>query len=59
MQRKYRELDDRVKLAISLSLKGKHKSEEHKRHLSKALTEYWRSIKHRPSNKDKELQDND
>lgn len=49
-KRKYRELDDTTKQKISLSSKGKHKSETHKQHISKSMIDYWRSIPHRPGN---------
>ena len=48
-KRQYRELDDETKMKISASIRGKHKSEQHKQHISQAMTEYWQSVPHRPN----------
>ncbi len=47
-KRQYRELDDETKRKISNSSKNKPKSAEHKMHISQAMTEYWRTVPHRP-----------
>ena len=46
-KRQYRELDDETKKKISDSHKNKPKSEEHKMHISQAMTEYWGTVPHR------------
>jgi hypothetical protein len=43
-KRKYRELDDSVKMKISQANKGKKKSAWHRQHLSQALQDYWKSV---------------
>lgn len=43
-KRKYRALDDSVKMKISQSLKGKKKSYWHRQHLSQSLKRVWDSI---------------
>lgn len=43
-KRQYREMDDETKRKISISSKGKAKSDEHKQHISTALKAYWQSI---------------
>ena len=48
-KRQYRELDDGTKKKISDSHKNKPKSEVHKMHISQAMTEYWETVPHRPS----------
>ena len=48
-KRQYRELDDEVKEKISQSSKAKPKSEDHKQHISKAMTRYWQTVPHKPS----------
>ena len=48
-KRQYRELEDDVKEKISKSSKNKPKSEEHKEHISQAMTQYWLTVPHKPS----------
>lgn len=48
-KRQYRELDDDVKKKISQSSKAKPKSEDHKQHISQAMTKYWQSVPRKPS----------
>ncbi len=48
-KRQYRELDDDTKKKISDSHKKKTKSEEHKMHISQGMTDYWKTVPHRPS----------
>lgn len=48
-KRQYRELDDMTKKKISAAIEGKPKSEEHKQHISQAMTNYWRGVPHRPA----------
>lgn len=48
-KRQYRELDDEVKEKISQSSKAKPKSEDHKQHISQAMTKYWQSVPSKPS----------
>ena len=43
-KRKYRELDDSVKMKISQANKNKRKSSWHKAHLSQSLKAYWQSV---------------
>lgn len=43
-KRFYRKLSDSVKLKISLSLKGKSKTEKHKQAISKGMVNYWKTI---------------
>ena len=47
-KRQYRELDDETKMKISTSSRGRHKSEQHKQHISQAMTGYWKTVPHRP-----------
>lgn len=42
--RQFRELNDAVKRKISAATKGKPKSEEHKRHISQSMKDYWQSV---------------
>lgn len=44
MERKNRHLDEETKLKISASMKGKQKTEQHKKAISNALKKYWESI---------------
>lgn len=46
-KRQYRELDDDVKERISQSSKNKPKSEDHKQHISQAMTKYWQTVPHK------------
>lgn len=56
-KRQYRELTARTKDRISHSTKGKPKSEIHKKHISQALKDYWRSVPNRPRNEDHSTMD--
>lgn len=47
-KRIYRELNDETKAKISNSSKGKPKSASHKIHISQAMTDYWKTIPHKP-----------
>ena len=53
-KRQYRELDDETKMKISASSRGKHKSEQHKQHISQAMRDYWETVPHRPDDNDNE-----
>lgn len=44
MKRKNRQLNEEIKLKISASMKGKQKTEQHKKAISDALKKYWESI---------------
>lgn len=48
-KRVYRELDDDVKDKISRSSRNKPKSEEHKMHISQSMTDYWKTVPHKPN----------
>ena len=48
-KRQYRELEDDVKEKISQYSKNKPKSEDHKQHISQAMTKYWQTVPHKPS----------
>ena len=54
-KRQYRELDVETKMKISASSRGKHKSEHHKQHISQAMTDYWRTVPHRPNDSNNEV----
>lgn len=47
-KRQWRELDDATRERISRSMKGRHKSEQCKMKISRALQDYWKTIPHRP-----------
>lgn len=44
MKRKTRKLSEETKIKISEGLKGKRKSDEHRKSISTGLTEYWKTI---------------
>ena len=46
-KRKYRELDDEVKVKISQANKNKPKSAEHKMHISQSMEKYWQGVPYR------------
>ncbi len=48
-KRQYRELDDVTKEKISQANKGKHKSVEHRDHISQGMKKYWKSVPNKPS----------
>lgn len=54
-KRQYRELDDETKMKISDSSRGKHKSEQHKQHISQAMRDYWETVPHRPDDNDNDV----
>ena len=54
-KRQYRELDDETKMKISASSRGRHKSEQHKQHISQAMLDYWATVPHRPDDNDNEV----
>lgn len=47
-KRQWRELDDAARERISRNTQGKPKSEQHKQRISRAMTNYWQTIPHRP-----------
>ena len=47
-KRQYREPDEATKKKMRAAASGKPKSEMHKQHISQSLTDYWRSVPHRP-----------
>ena len=47
-KRQYRELDNETKIKISNATRGKSKSPSHKAKLSHSMTEYWKTVEHRP-----------
>lgn len=53
-KRKYRELDDTTKKKISQSLTGQRKSFDHRQHISRGLTNYWKGV---PSKNNCEIED--
>lgn len=48
-KRIYRELSDDTKQKISNASKGRPKSQSHRQHISQAMTDYWKTIPHRPT----------
>ena len=48
-KRQFRELPDETKQKISLSSKGKKKSEQHKERIRQAMLDYWKTIPHKPT----------
>lgn len=51
-KRIYRELSDDTKQKISNASKGRPKSQSHRQHISQAMTDYWKTIPHRPTPSD-------
>ena len=49
-KRQFRELADDTKQKISNATKGRPKSQSHRQHISQAMTDYWKTIPHRPQN---------
>lgn len=56
-KRQWRELSNETKGKISQSSKNKPKSAAHKEHISQSLTDYWRSVPHKPGNEDISMDD--
>ncbi len=56
-KRVYRELSDETKAKISNSSKGKPKSASHKIHISQAMYDYWKTVPHKPKNKQTTMND--
>ena len=48
-KRQYRELDDETKEKLSQANKGKHKSIEHRNHISQSMIKYWKSVPNKPT----------
>ena len=48
-KRQFRQLDDETKEKISKANKGKHKSIEHRNHISQSMKKYWESVPDKPS----------
>lgn len=57
MSRIYRELSEETKTLISQAMKGKLKSDAHKRAISIAMKEYWNNIPFK--NNDKTTKENE
>lgn len=54
-KRTYREMDEATKRKISLTMKGRCKTERHKANISKGLIRYWESVPNKPKdNENKE-----
>jgi hypothetical protein len=47
-KRQYRQWDDESKEKLSQANKGKHKSVEHKNHISQAMIKYWEGVPSKP-----------
>lgn len=43
-KREFRECPDEVKKKISASLRGRTKSQSHKKNISQGLKDYWRDV---------------
>lgn len=60
--RQFRELDaldPTIRQKISLSMKGRAKTEQHKQHLSQSMKNYWATIPSQSSQKTAEDNNND
>ena len=51
-KRQFRELSNDTKQKISNASKGRPKSQSDRQHISQAMTDYWKTIPHRPSPSD-------
>ena len=51
-KRQFRELSNDTKQKISNASKGRPKSQSHRQHISQAMTDYWKTIPHRPTPSD-------
>ena len=47
-KRQYRQWDDEAKEKLSQANKGKHKSIEHRNHISQAMIKYWETVPDKP-----------
>lgn len=48
-KRQYRELDDATKQKIGDAVRGRRKSQSHRDKISHSMTEYWKTVKNRPT----------
>lgn len=58
MVRRFRQMDDAVKLRISQSLRGRSMSETHKQAISNGMKAYWAGIPNKPSDENNESKNN-
>ena len=58
MVRRFRQMDDAVKLRISQSLRGRTMSETHKQAISNGMKAYWAGIPNKPSDENNESKNN-
>lgn len=51
-KRKWREISDEHREKIRQANLNKHKSYEHRLHISRGMREYWKTVPHRPEDID-------